>query len=399
MRHPLVLLPVLLATLVGAPPALAWTWPTDGPVLQPFVLGDDPYAAGQHRGIDVAGVTGTPVSAPAGGTVSFSGTVPGGGRTVTIQTADGYAVTLLHLGALGVARGAVVGEGDVVGTLGSSGEAEHAGPYVHLGVRVAADPLGYLDPLRFLPLRPAVTGEVAAPALEPEPAPAPETAEPAAPDLGAGAPPGTVDEPSGAAQVAPASPAVVETGAEPGAAVEAPAPAMVEAPAEVAAPQATASASGGRAVEARAPATVENGAPPLSSTASPAASAAETPAVRVEADRSARTIRPEPAGAEAARLAPAGDAPGFPVGVAAAAVLGSLVAALGLARRRRRVVPPVLNAPEAAPESAEQLVTTSVPVGPRRRTRPPAGPKRRLERLGPHAAPRSERREPVGALR
>ncbi len=55
MRHRLVLLPVLLATLVCAPPALAWTWPQDGPVLQPFVLGGDPYAAGQHRGIDVAG--------------------------------------------------------------------------------------------------------------------------------------------------------------------------------------------------------------------------------------------------------------------------------------------------------------------------------------------------------
>ena len=398
MRHPLVLLPVLLATLVGAPPALAWTWPTDGPVLQPFVLGDDPYAAGQHRGIDVAGVTGTPVRAPAGGTVSFAGTVPGGGRTVTIQTADGYAVTLLHLGALGVARGAVVGEGDAVGLLGSSGEPEHAGPYVHLGVRVAADPQGYLDPLRFLPLRPAVTGEVAAPVVEPEPAQAPETAEPA-PDLGAGTPPGSAGEPSAAAPVAPASPAVVETGAEPGTTVEAPAPAVVETPGQVAVPQATASASGGRTVEARAPESGASGEPPRSAIAAPAASTAETPAVRAEADWSARTLRPELVGAEAAPLASTAAAPGFPVGVAAAAVLGMLAAAVGLARRRRRVMPPVLNARDAELEPPVQPVTTSVPVGPRRRTRPPAGPERRLERLGPHAAPRSQRREPVGALR
>ena len=98
MRHRLVLLPVLLATLVCAPPALAWTWPQDGPVLQPFVLGGDPYAAGQHRGIDVAGPPGAAVRAPTSGTVSFAGFVPSGGRTVTIQTADGLAVTLASPG-------------------------------------------------------------------------------------------------------------------------------------------------------------------------------------------------------------------------------------------------------------------------------------------------------------
>ncbi len=76
MRHRLVLLPVLLATLVCVSPAHAWTWPQDGPVLQPFVLGGDPYAAGQHRGIDVAGPPGAPVRAPTAGTVSFAGFVP-----------------------------------------------------------------------------------------------------------------------------------------------------------------------------------------------------------------------------------------------------------------------------------------------------------------------------------
>ena len=156
MRHRLVLLPVLLATLVCAPPALAWTWPQDGPVLQPFVLGGDPYAAGQHRGIDVAGPPGAAVRAPTAGTVSFAGFVPSGGRTVTIQTADGLAVTLLHLGSLGVARGASVAEGATVGTLALGGDADHPVPYVQMGVRVAADPQGYLDPLVFLPaaLRP-----------------------------------------------------------------------------------------------------------------------------------------------------------------------------------------------------------------------------------------------------
>lgn len=149
----LVLLPALLAILVGAPPALAWTWPVDGSVLQPFVLGGDPYAADQHRGIDVSALEGAPVRAPVSGTVTFAGSVPSGGRTITIETPDGYAVTLLHLGATLVAEGDTIAEGDGVGVAGWSGAPEHAAPSVHLGVRIAAQPTGYLDPLSFLPPR------------------------------------------------------------------------------------------------------------------------------------------------------------------------------------------------------------------------------------------------------
>jgi hypothetical protein len=175
------LLPVLLATLLGAPPAHAWTWPLDGPVLKPFQFGSDPYAAGSHRGLDVAGPTGTRVLAPASGSVSFAGTVPGGGRTITIQTADGYAVTLLHLGTIGVTRGASVAEGSAVGTAGTSGDPEHGVPYVHLGIRVASDPQGYLDPLAFLPAR-----TTAPPASEaPFPGAEPPAGPPDAPAPGA----------------------------------------------------------------------------------------------------------------------------------------------------------------------------------------------------------------------
>src|ERR687887_2949645 len=103
----------LAALVVLAVPqaASAWTWPVDGPVLRPFVFGSDPYAAGQHRGIDIGASTGTPVRAAAGGVVTFAGTVPSGGKTVTIQTPTGYAVTLVHLGSIGVLRGTMVEEG------------------------------------------------------------------------------------------------------------------------------------------------------------------------------------------------------------------------------------------------------------------------------------------------
>ena len=114
----------------------AWTWPASGPVLGEFNLGDDPYAGGQHRGIDVGGAAGEPVLAPRGGAVSFAGSVPTYGLAVTIATDDGYSVTLVHLGSIGVKRGGAVEEGDVVGTIGPGGDARLTLPYVHLGVRV-----------------------------------------------------------------------------------------------------------------------------------------------------------------------------------------------------------------------------------------------------------------------
>jgi Peptidase family M23 len=176
MRFLVALLPVLIAFQAGVPPALAWTWPADGPVLRQFILGDDPYAGGQHRGVDIGGDAGAPVRSPAAGIVSFAGTVPGGGHSVTVQTADGHSVTLVHLGSITVARETLVREGAPVGTIGPTGDPEHPEPYVHLGVRVTADANGYLDPLSFLPRResppPPAPPEDPAPAAAPVPAPA-----------------------------------------------------------------------------------------------------------------------------------------------------------------------------------------------------------------------------------
>jgi Peptidase family M23 len=159
------LLAAVAAALHFAPVAGAWTWPADGPVLQPFAFDPaHPYAAGQHRGIDIGAAAEAPVVAPAAGTVTFAGTVPTSGKSVTITTADGYAVTLTHLGSIAVADGVRVAEGDVVGGIGASGEPELQQPYVHLGIRSADQPQGYLDPLSLLPPRSAAPAPAPAPA-------------------------------------------------------------------------------------------------------------------------------------------------------------------------------------------------------------------------------------------
>ena len=104
--------------------AWAWVWPAEGPVLRGFSVQGDKYAAGQHRGIDVALDTSV-VRAPASGEVTFAGQVPTHGLTVTIAAPDGYRASLTHLGALRVSKGASVSEGDPIADAGPSGEAEH----------------------------------------------------------------------------------------------------------------------------------------------------------------------------------------------------------------------------------------------------------------------------------
>ena len=225
-----------MSALVFSASASAWSWPADGAVLRPFALGADAYAAGQHRGVDVAGPDGSAVRAPAGGVVTFAGSLPTYGRGVTILTGDGYAVTLVHLGEIGVAKGDTVGEGTPVGTMGTSGTPEQSVPSVHLGIRRAADEEGYVDPLGLLPPRgepvpepepePAVSPAVApavVPAQEPPPAPpasttpslsaatTPPAAATAAPSVAAAVPsPGTAPSDvgeAGAEPVATAGPA------------------------------------------------------------------------------------------------------------------------------------------------------------------------------------------------
>jgi hypothetical protein len=169
---------VAFVFLTWTPAAYAWSWPMQGPVLQPFAYDEaHPYAAGQHRGVDIgADAAGEAVVAPAAGTVSFAGTVPTNGKSVTIETADGYSVTLTHLGSISVSKGTTVAELGAIGTVGPSGTPEVDAPYVHLGIRVTADPNGYRDPLTFLPAVPASdssappttsTGSAAAPAKKP----------------------------------------------------------------------------------------------------------------------------------------------------------------------------------------------------------------------------------------
>jgi hypothetical protein len=172
----------LLAAAPPAPAATGWHWPVAGQVITPYRNGEDPYAAGQHRGIDIAAAVGTPVVAAASGQVRFSGVAGSSGLTVSIRTVDGALDTsYLHLQDASVREGDSVAAGQRVGSVGTSGRRSAAAPHLHFGVREAGSRHAYRDPLAFLPPQgpqPAPEGPRGAPApvpvpVRPAPAPAP----------------------------------------------------------------------------------------------------------------------------------------------------------------------------------------------------------------------------------
>jgi outer membrane biosynthesis protein TonB len=164
---------LLIALLAPVPPALAaWTWPLQGELITGYRNGDDPYAAGQHRGIDIAGAVGTPVVAAAAGEVRFAGVAGSSGLTVSVRTDDGFDASYLHLGAAHVRAGERVAAGQRLGVVGTSGVRSAQAPHLHFGVREAGSRHAYRDPLELLPPQSAPAPDAPAASPQPEPVPA-----------------------------------------------------------------------------------------------------------------------------------------------------------------------------------------------------------------------------------
>jgi murein DD-endopeptidase MepM/ murein hydrolase activator NlpD len=190
----------IASTLAAAPSArAAWVWPVAGDVITPYRNGTDPYATGQHRGIDIAAPVGALVRAAAAGDVRFAGTAGTSGLTISIRTSDGYDTSYLHLSSLAVRAGAHVSAGERIGVVGTTGTRSATAPHLHFGIRDAGTRHAYHDPLAFLPPPP-----VGAPAPNPPaPAPAP-TLEPAPPAAAPAPVPRRAPAPSGAPRRSPA---------------------------------------------------------------------------------------------------------------------------------------------------------------------------------------------------
>ena len=87
----------------------------------------------QHNGLDIAAPTGTPIQAPAAGTVTFAGMRGGYGYLTIIDHGDGTETRYAHQDRLSVSTGDRVDQGQIIGTVGSTGMS--TGPHLHFEVR------------------------------------------------------------------------------------------------------------------------------------------------------------------------------------------------------------------------------------------------------------------------
>ena len=82
-----------------------------------------------HTGVDYAAPTGTPISAPAPGTVVVTHDMYFNGNTVVIDHGSGFVSVMCHLDEIEVKKDSQLKRGDVIGTVGSTGRS--TGPHLH----------------------------------------------------------------------------------------------------------------------------------------------------------------------------------------------------------------------------------------------------------------------------
>ncbi|HUP88598.1 MAG TPA: M23 family metallopeptidase [Longimicrobiales bacterium] len=102
-----------------------------------------------HEGVDIFATAGTPVVAVADGVISNVSTTSLGGNVVWQEDLSrGVSYYYAHLKTQNVSRGDRVKAGDIVGTVGNTGNARTTPSHLHFGVykpgRVALDPVPFL---------------------------------------------------------------------------------------------------------------------------------------------------------------------------------------------------------------------------------------------------------------
>ncbi len=86
-----------------------------------------------HGGIDFAAESGTDILASDDGVVSFSGEADGYGNLIIIDHQNGFHTYYAHCSALYVPYGKIIQKGDVIASVGSTGNS--TGPHLHFEIR------------------------------------------------------------------------------------------------------------------------------------------------------------------------------------------------------------------------------------------------------------------------
>ena len=98
-----------------------------------------------HTGVDYAAPKGTPISAPAPGTVVVTHDMYFNGKTVVIDHGSGFISVMCHLDRIDVETDSELKRGDVIGTVGSTGRS--TGPHLHWTISLQGTKI---DPVVFM---------------------------------------------------------------------------------------------------------------------------------------------------------------------------------------------------------------------------------------------------------
>ncbi|HHX10102.1 MAG TPA: M23 family metallopeptidase [Firmicutes bacterium] len=128
-------------------------WPCEGEVVSYFGwrTNEDSQGMSLHQGIDIAAEEGSDVVAVAEGMVTSVRQSDSYGLTVEIEHSQGFSSVYAHLGTVSVMKDQKVKQGEVIGTVGKTGNA--TGPHLHFEIRKEGLEI---DPLTLLPPRPEI---------------------------------------------------------------------------------------------------------------------------------------------------------------------------------------------------------------------------------------------------
>ena len=118
------------------------SWPVEGPVTSEFGVREGV----QHNGITIQAPAGSPVRSAAEGIIGHVGAIPGYGNVVLIEHANRLVTVYGHLQRIDAKAGKPARQGQVIGTVGTSGRADT--PSLYFEVRSRSQPR---NPLFFLP--------------------------------------------------------------------------------------------------------------------------------------------------------------------------------------------------------------------------------------------------------
>lgn len=130
------LLPVTTARVEG----ILWAWPAQGRIINTY------SPTGLNKGLDIAGIAGTPVLAAASGKVVYAGNgLRGYGDLIIIKHNDEFLSAYAHNRKLFVKEGQMVKVGQVIASMGNT---ESKQVVLHFEIRKAGKPV---DPQKYLP--------------------------------------------------------------------------------------------------------------------------------------------------------------------------------------------------------------------------------------------------------